>query len=183
MGGGQCFAVALADLCPVLRSAVMKCLSDQGSNTQFLAQNAARLFQMLRDGGLDGGADIFLTLCGHLAGPVETPVRRSADVEELQVPRALGDVESFLVGTKRRRLHCHEPWTAVGTVLDHVSLDVHCPDERPHVPSTSMEQLASSWRSWAAEGAAVRLPAELLAEGHVPEKENIEVEQEEEESL
>jgi len=167
--------LAVQSLAPWLRNRVVEqVVASEGAgasaNTPLL-QRAAKVWQLLKRQGLDGGAARFLQTCqaglkpavaaaAQGASPASPQAAATATAPSAAPAASLEELEALLEARKRRRgtagatVAKLEPWTAVGTIFDPSTLQVHStlePDHSPALPEGAKE----AWLAWAAGAPAV----------------------------
>mmetsp|Transcript_84005 Transcript_84005/g.166842 ORF Transcript_84005/g.166842 Transcript_84005/m.166842 type:complete len:627 (-) Transcript_84005:69-1949(-) len=163
---------ALSDLSPLLRRSMLQRLTEAAAvppqhRADALAERAVRLWHMFREAGIDRGADFFISVCsGWLAKrripPAPQPgtavSEEQAATSAVPVGPTFETIETAVRALKQRRSTkamdtatvTHEPWTAIGTMIDQTTLDIHCWPERSE-SKASIEAAAGLWRAWAEE--------------------------------
>jgi len=169
---------AMSDLSPLLRRSMLQRLAEAAAvppqhRADVFVERAVRLWRMFGEAGVDRGADFFTSICsGWLAKRriPPAPLPATAVSEEQATTSAVPDgptletIETMVRALKQRRTTkavdtgsvAYEPWTAIGTMLDQQTLDIHCWPERCEAKK-SLEVAAELWRSWAEEDPAVDL--------------------------
>lgn len=185
----------LRSLAPWLRrravARIAAAASTDGRVAAQLAQRAARVWQAVDARSADAGGHLFKAVC---AGVASGPPAAEAGGREEVVPGGLAgeagvkgrltdaqpsldEMEAFVQDRKKQRLSenlkIHEPWTAVGTLLDPESLQVRSWLDPTRV-SDLPEDAAALWRAWAAGGISgheAAPPVEEAAPLDAPESE------------
>mmetsp|Transcript_62191 Transcript_62191/g.136187 ORF Transcript_62191/g.136187 Transcript_62191/m.136187 type:complete len:364 (+) Transcript_62191:2-1093(+) len=149
---------ALRSLLPALRQRIFQQMATTRERSFEAASRASKLWRALQSEGMDDGADTFVSLCevldrGH--GLETDPPGGLEKMEELLKKHQ--NKESALCGQRP----ASDSWTAVGTILDHETLNIVCREEHSDevfLPANAKQ----TWLDWAATETDEAVDGELI---------------------